>query len=493
MRNQPLRTRTRNSSWQWLVIGMVLGLGCASVSCLGAYVLGVVKINDSAFGVAQVATPTIAPTYTAYPTYTPYPSSTPGAAPALTQPPASLNTAQPGVTATAAEMFVQPPGATPFTVVNTPAGPAPTVASVPIVGGATTPAAVGTTLVVPTLAPLTPVNSSASGSDSPLTLPAPVSDAQQKFESVVTELVTINGGIFELGTTQTEALQAVTDCTSRDKGQCRLEDATDSTYPHKVTLNTFQIEKYEVSVDQFLAFLDTLPSGASISSACGGQPCFAPYDGAQYKGSPIKLDGTIYKPTNDLFRDRPMVFVTWYGAKTYCEAAGRRLPTEAEWERAARSKEGDNQLTIYPWGDQWDPTLANSSRGGPNGAVAVNSYPNGATAEGVFNMAGNASEWVNDFYSANYYRDNRNWDKPKGPAAGTTRVVRGGDWSTVPFYLRAMHRRDKAPATVDITTGFRCAKDGQGANAPVTGNLAPGPGAVAPAAIPTKPIGTLQP
>ncbi len=485
MSNRSLRQRTRNSSWQWLVIGVILGLGCSSVACLGGYVLGVVRIGTSASLIAELPTPTPPATYTPYPTYTPPPTATTGAT--ATQTPASILTQAP-TSSESLGMLVQPPTSTAFKP-----------ASTTIVGGPTA-APLGTSAaVIATLPPFTPAGSNASsGSDVALTLPAVVSDAQQQLLATASELLPVGGGRFYLGTTQNEALQAVTDCTSRDKGLCKPEDAQDSTFKHYVVLDSFLLEKTEVSVDQYITFLNTLPTGATYRTGCGGQSCFSPQDSSAAKFSPVKLDGTLFKPTNDLYRSRPMTFVTWYGAKAYCEALGRRLPTEAEWERAARRKLDGDELTIYPWGNQWDPTLANSSRSGTGGTAPgdtadVTSFPGGASAEGVLNLAGNAAEWVNDWYGANYYRDNGlNQTKPKGPTAGTTKVVRGGNRATIPFFLRAMQRRDLSPTTVDAVTGFRCAQDDtNGAAAAANSGNTSGGGTGG--AIPTKALGTLAP
>lgn len=484
---QSLRTRTRNSSWQWLMIGAVLGVGCMSVACLGAYVLGVVQVRLPGSVIAELATPSPQPTYTPYPTYTAQPTVnsvlvTPAAAGASTSAPiVSTSLVQIGGTAT------------PFAPLTTPI-PIVTDNSTPLVGGSAVPRP--TNAVIATLPPI--LTAAPGGSGSAATLPFQASDSQERtaFLNAASPLALINGGIVELGTDPAEVTRSVRDCVERDKGKCTTDDATDSSYPHKVVLNNFEIEKTEVSVDQFILFLNTLPVGASYKTACGtsGQKCFEPFDNANFKGSPVKLDSTIYKPASELQRDRPMVFVTWFGAESYCKALGRRLPTEAEWERSARRFTEDNKLSLYPWGNQWDQTLANSNRGGPNTATATTDYASGASNEGVLNLSGNASEWVADWYDKNYYRDNKNWDKPKGPLGGTTKVVRGGSWATTPFFLRSVHRQDKVPTVTDVVTGFRCAQDAGGVPASnTTGGGAAPVATQPPAAIPTRAVGTLTP
>jgi formylglycine-generating enzyme required for sulfatase activity len=169
----------------------------------------------------------------------------------------------------------------------------------------------------------------------------------------------------------------------------------------------------------------------------------------------VNFDGETYSVRNPEFNSRrPMTFVTWWGAVDYCRAINRRLPTEAEWERAAR---GSNNF-IYPWGFEFDTTRAVSSVPQAMGTVPVNEFPNGASPYGAFNMAGNASEWVSDWYQFDYYSQQavNPEPNPKGPVTGTDKVHRGGSWDTIPLFLRTVHRLTRAPGDPTASIGFRC-------------------------------------
>lgn len=160
--------------------------------------------------------------------------------------------------------------------------------------------------------------------------------------------------------------------------------------------------------------------------------------------------------------DVPVVGISWEDARRYCEHVGGRLPTEAEWERAARGAPG----RFYPWGDTWNPRLANHGRAldrvaGDDGfetLAPVGSYPSGATPEGLVDMAGNAAEWVFDPFVADAYENSVRVD-PVARGASGVRVVRGGSFLAMPYQLRTASRRVEAESDTFADVGFRCAYD----------------------------------
>ena len=151
--------------------------------------------------------------------------------------------------------------------------------------------------------------------------------------------------------------------------------------------------------------------------------------------------------------DHPMIFVTWQESHDYAKWAGAALPTEAQWEKAARGTDG----RIYPWGNDWDAAECSNSVGSNAGQISpVGSYPAGTSPYGCLDMAGNVWQWCADWYAMDYYQQSpaRN---PLGPVKGAARVLRGGSWGlTYPTRFSVSFRNSVTPWFQHGEVGFRC-------------------------------------
>ena len=203
---------------------------------------------------------------------------------------------------------------------------------------------------------------------------------------------------------------------------------------HTVDLDEYQIGKYEITNRQFA---QCVKAGNCIG------------------GNTFARDQAFH----------PVVGVNWQNAKNYCEWVDGRLPTEAEWEKAASWNAETKTQSVYPWGDTIDCSFANYA-GISNGSnrctgqtAPVGSFERGKSPYGLYDMAGNVFEWVNDWYDATYYESSPE-SNPPGPDSGQYRVLRGGGWGSDDSRVRSTLRYDKGnPSVANNTFGFRCARD----------------------------------
>jgi formylglycine-generating enzyme required for sulfatase activity len=211
---------------------------------------------------------------------------------------------------------------------------------------------------------------------------------------------------------------------------------------HEVCLSKgYWIDTYEVTNAAFQEFVD---AGGYTDEAIWSE------DGLRWlqRQDAAKLPAAC----EDTDADHPRTCVTWYEAEAYATWRGGRLPTEAEWEFAAR---GPDSL-IYPWGNEWDADLANVVDS--TSLTAVGSYPKGVSWVGAHDMSGNAMEWAQDWWSVNYKEATK--DDPTGPEKGRIKVEKGGWWGSNAFVARAAYHHFEDPPTYqDHHIGFRIVTD----------------------------------
>lgn len=209
---------------------------------------------------------------------------------------------------------------------------------------------------------------------------------------------------------------------------------------HQVWLDSYEIDRDEVSLSEYLSFLHK-------------QKQYPPNELQKLLWHVI----TVHFVTDQTLAEWPTLYVTWTEAKDFCASKRARLPTEAEWEKAARGPAG----SLYPWGEA-DPNSTQAVFGQHHVheipiLAAVNSQDEGLSPYGLHHMAGNVGEWVLDWFGFDYYAymPDRN---PPGPTTGRYKGVRGGSWKSKRVMLRTATRGGALPDQRSSTIGFRCAR-----------------------------------
>jgi formylglycine-generating enzyme required for sulfatase activity len=320
------------------------------------------------------------------------------------------------------EAVAAAPAATTTTAAETPVAAAltseaPTTeappAATPTAPASTTAASTSDAVVPPTSTPLPPTSTPLPPTSTPTLEPEPTATPEPPTATSAPQpegMVFVSAGSFKMGSASGQANEAPV---------------------HDVTLDAFYMDKFEVSNGQYRACVKS---------------------GGCTPGS--RVDSFTYKGYRDdpAYDNYPVVGVTWDQAEAYCRWAGQRLPTEAEWEYAAR---GPENLT-WPWGNSFDPKLSAASAGDTQ---PVDSYQEGVSPFGAYNMAGNVGEWVADVYNETFYA-NSPAENPFNSGDGAGRIFRGGSFANPDGAFYTTSRRYGNVRTFnDVDVGFRCAKD----------------------------------
>lgn len=274
------------------------------------------------------------------------------------------------------------------------------------------------------LSPLSASNSASQAGDTPT--PAPLVAGSTRTDAKGVEQVWVPAGCFMQGS-DSPAGWAGLEPPSWAKRAMAYEVPA-----HEVCLSAgYWIDKFEVTNAAYQAFIDA--GGYETQALWSAKGWNWKEKVGKAIGIPVTCD-TADKP------DHPRACITWYEAEAYATWRGGELPTEAQWEYAARGPES----RLFPWGNEWNAAKANVTDA--TGTVAVGSHPDGVSWVGAHDMAGNVMEWVNDWLDTKYYKQGVRNDPP-GPESGSKKVEKGGWWGSDPFVARSAYRHFEDPPT----------------------------------------------
>lgn len=275
----------------------------------------------------------------------------------------------------------------------------------------------------------------ASATTTPTVTPSPSATPEQLPETWIGKdgkmMRLVPAGEFLMGSTASGVDLAMRLCNQAGEGGCGFAQFSNEMPQRAIYLDAFYIDVTEVNNTEYAACVQA-------------RACNAPVP-----------DGEDYNPGdyfhNSAYSEYPVIRISWHDARAYCQWLGESLPTEAQWEKAARGIDG----RLFPWGDQWDCTRANTEECGGNRLHPIGSFPDGASPYGVLDMAGNVWEWIEDAFNPDYYNiaPGRN---PPPAEGGNERVLRGGGYSSFQHYVRTTNRGFATPGTASSYRGFRC-------------------------------------
>ncbi len=304
------------------------------------------------------------------------------------------------------------------------------------------------------------------------------STRQISLEQDGSQMVLVEAGVFWMGSEETEWRRWLHEAVEGKRRET-YEEFRNESPRHRVELRGYYIDKHPVTWGQYRKFITALKKHGSHPTPWCAEHCpESSHDISSRRRTPPgrrKSDRTILPGTWQIDRV-PVTCVSWWDARAYASWAGKRLPTEAEWEKAARWDPATRHSRRYPWGDQWDAsrcetieTWAKQILRSRHAALIykrtdklhrracmikpIGSHPTGASPCGAEEMAGTVWEWTTSFsgpYETSPKRD------PQGPSTGISRVIRGGAWDWIRAKARPAHRNKRRPGFTRLYLGFRC-------------------------------------
>ena len=263
-------------------------------------------------------------------------------------------------------------------------------------------------------------------------------------------LRTVPAGPFTMGLCDEEAAAVVAQCRAEraDSADCDLWFGA-ARPDRQVVLSEFALGVCPVTNAEFAAFVDD-SAYRTDAERIGRGHVYRIGEGW------VEIEGATWRcpdgPGSEALAEHPVVHVSWFDAQAYCEWAGLRLPSEAEWEKAARGTDA----RTYAWGSDWAPGARSNSARALCRTTPVGSFPSGAGQYGHLDLTGNVWEWTADWFAQDYYRSAPDVD-PQGPADGATKVLKGGSWQHSATISVAAYRMQIDPSLGNNLSGFRCA------------------------------------